>query len=194
MGDRVGIKEAARRLGFDKSLISRQVGKFGIARDSDGKFDIDELLAARARSGNPLMRRESAGADSPAADLLDGVAANDAVEQDASRAKDAAAQPVNAATRHKELQSEKLELELRQAKGELVEIVEVQEAFMTAMRKLRDTFLGLSSRVAGELTSMNDAGEIRKRLDTEIRGALDTVAKELDVYNPDAVARREEAA
>ncbi len=179
MSDIVTVTEAARRLGVDKALVSRQVRKFGLMGE-DKRFSMLAYEEARVRGLNPLMRR-----DRPIdSDLLQHV---DAVSTDATPAPTSSAATiappssvVSAVAEHKQLQAEMLRLQIARERGELVDRGEVDEAYMTAGRALRDAMLALPARVAQEIVGITDAVEVRRVLEARVREALATLAATLE--------------
>jgi hypothetical protein len=65
------------------------------------------------------------------------------------------------------------EIELRKAKGELVELAAVKLAAYNGGRLLRDQLLGMPPQLAPELASMTDPWEIEKHLTAAIRRSLE---------------------
>lgn len=185
----VTVSEAARQLGIDKSVVSRQVRKLGIAKDRTGRFGFDEYVARRERELNPMMARGGGMADpaSPAARA----GANE------TRRHDVGAVNVgqNANNELKRLQAQKLQLELAERAGDLIDRAAVTAQLQTATRTLRDTLLGLPNRLAGDLASMTDVAEIKTRLDAEIRKTLETLAAGFaELAAPENEPRESEAA
>lgn len=181
MSDIVTVTEAARRLGVDKSLVSRQVRKFGLMGE-DKRFSMSAYQQARARGLNPLMRR-----DRPIdADLLAHV---EPASTDAAPASSPSAPPpssvVSAVTEHKQLQAEMLRLQIARERSELVDRGEVDAAYMTAGRALRDAMLALPARVAQEVVGMTDVVAVRRVLDARVREALDALAGALEAGDAD---------
>ena len=171
VSDIVTVTEAARRLGVDKALVSRQVRRFGLMGE-DKRFSMSAYEAARARGLNPLMRR-----DRPIdAGMLAHV---EPVSSDASPAAAPTSSVVSAVMEHKQLQAEMLRLQIARERGELVERSEVDAAYMTAGRALRDAMLALPARVAQEVVGLTDVVEVRRVLDARVREALDALATAL---------------
>ena len=68
-------------------------------------------------------------------------------------------------------------LELARKSGELVEFKRVEEVAFAAGRLLRDTVLGLPTRLAPELAAMTDAFQIEIRMRDELRQIFAGLAK-----------------
>ena len=62
-GDRVGVREAAGRLGVNPSTVSRQLKTLGVRVDAEKKFSFEAYVAARAAQLNPLHDRGTAAVD-----------------------------------------------------------------------------------------------------------------------------------
>jgi hypothetical protein len=219
----VSMSDAARRLGLDKGLVSRQVREFGIpvvdgpkrGGGSTKLIDLDAYVAARAQHLDPYKRRgkaadrdrandnaaagdagdsvAGAGADGePAGEDQDAPSSNGSGDDAQPRSPDVAPRrgagqvpaPANEATRHKKLQADKLELELRRQSGELLERAEVEEHLMTAFRTLRDGLLSLSNKLAANLAQTSDTVEVRRELDTAHRELLAQLANDLEAMIP----------
>lgn len=67
--DLVTVTEAARRLGLNKSTVSRQLPRLGIAPDARGLFSFAALVAARDGGLNGLKAPGAAGGITPALPL-----------------------------------------------------------------------------------------------------------------------------
>lgn len=156
---------AAEKLGLNKSTVSRQLRKFGLTR-VDGKVDLPAYEAARARDLNPLMARATQD-EEPEPEF----------RQPAPPAAPRGLQ--GAATAHKALQAKLLQMELDERQGKLVSRAAVNRRLFIASRMLRDVLLALPSRLAGELAAMSDAGEVRVRIDQEMRTALGNFAAQV---------------
>lgn len=70
------------------------------------------------------------------------------------------------------------ELEERKARGELVHVAEVRQQAVQAARAVREAMLALPSRLSAILAEQPEP-IVRKRLDTEIRKMLETIADDL---------------
>lgn len=172
MSDIVTVTEAARRLGVDKALVSRQVKKFGLMGEGK-RFSFAAYEQARARGLNPLMRR-----DRP---LDDGLLSRvETVSTDASPTVEPSPSVVSAVAEHKNLQAELLRLQIARQRGELVSRAEVDEAYMTAGRAVRDAMLALPARVAQEIVGMTDPIAVKRVLDQRVREAMDALAAALE--------------
>lgn len=177
VSDIVTVTEAARRLGVDKALVSRQVRRFGLMGE-DKRFSMSAYEQARARGLNPLMRR-----DRPIdAGLLAHVqpASTDATPPAPSSAPTPASSVVSAVTEHKQLQAEMLRLQIARERGELVDRSEVDAAYMTAGRALRDAMMALPARAAQEVVGLTDVADVRRVLEARVREALDALAGALE--------------
>ncbi|MDP1925756.1 MAG: hypothetical protein Q8K57_13360 [Thiobacillus sp.] len=73
--------------------------------------------------------------------------------------------------------AKKMELEYRKLAGDLVERSRVESAAFTYGRVIRDSVLGVPTRLAPELAHLTDAWEIEKKIAAALRQVLDDVAK-----------------
>ena len=188
--DLVTVSQAARRLGLNKSSVSRQVRSLGLGRDELGRFSLAQYHAARQADLNPLMRRRP-GQATTLSEPLSIDEADDGLDDLAARASAPPSPPpppvapppesergrglVRAHAAHKTLQAKKLQIEIDKEENRLVERTAVRAAVMDGSRMLRDALLGLPARLAGDLAGMTDAGEIRALLDRHIRDQLATL-------------------
>lgn len=169
MAQLVSVSEAARLLGIDKSVVSRQVRGFGIMGD-DKRFDLAEYQSRRANSINPLMARRRED-EAPAA-----------IEPSApprERETFGGSALGKASTAHKALQARLLQLEYDERSGKLVSKAEVDEAIMSAARRLRDKLMALPGRASIEGAHLDQVA-LKGLLDRLIRQALDEFASDLE--------------
>lgn len=164
----VTVSEAARRLGVDKGLISRQVKRWGLKPEGAGRFDLAAYESLRRNALSPIAggRRRVA---SPAREVgAEGPLLAPAV----APAPAGVGAIVTATTEHKSLQADLLRLELDERRGRVVARADVSEAIETVSRQLRDRLLAIGARVAAELGSAEGA-RVKVAIDKAVRGALD---------------------
>ncbi len=170
--DLVTVTEAAGRAALNKSTVSRQVRDWGIAKDSQGRFDFAAYQRRRSRDLDLAMQGNHAGrllGDAPPP-----------AEPDADFDEPETAAPTGgeglsyrkAKTAGEEFKAKLAELDYRKRVGELVpiEVVEQREAesdmrIAAAIEGLRAALLALPKQLA--------EGEARARLDAGIRAALE---------------------
>lgn len=171
----VSVSEAARLLGLDKSVVSRQVARFGLM-GADKKFDIDRYRSLRDNSLNPLMARRP----NASLELDEPAAAPAPAPAPAEVSHPTMPSGINkAATAHKLLQAQILRLDLEERQGKLVPKAEVDETITTASRRLRDKLLSMPARLAVELGGGPEHAAIKTAADRLIRQALDEFTTDL---------------
>lgn len=69
------------------------------------------------------------------------------------------------------------EMKQRQMAGELCDVAGVHRAASTMGRAIRDSVMGVPTRIAPELAHVSDAWEIEQRLSAALRQVLDDAAK-----------------
>lgn len=169
----VTITEAARRLGIDKSVVSRQANKFDVVKNERGQIDFGDYVAKRGDGLNPSMARgpegiamggqgygapgHGSGADAPSGN------------GGAQRRNSAL---VQASTALKAIQAEDARLDLEERKGLLIRRADVADQLIQVSRALRDELIGLPNRVAAELAALNDPDAVRLLLEERLETAL----------------------
>lgn len=73
--------------------------------------------------------------------------------------------------------ADKLEMENDVRRGELLEASQVREAWVQLCSNIRASSLSLPSRVAKELSAMDDPRDVQIRLDEEVRSTLKTLSE-----------------
>lgn len=176
----VGVSEAARLIGVNKSTLSRQVKKGIIPNRGTEKrplVNVAEVIEARrnnvdtSKSATPGLglRAETVVAVESA-----DIASAAAPAETQSRLDFNTARTASAAVDAKLKQ-----LEYAKQTGLVVEKLTVErEAFSTA-RSLRDRLLAMPARIAGELAVMTDEREIIARLRAALRDVLADASEEL---------------
>lgn len=171
--DWVTISEAARRLGVNKSTVSRQVNTLGLEKNGKGEIDLAEYRRLRGEDLQPQMARQGS--------LADAYQSGDAAP---SQGNDAAARPTKrggltaASTALKAIQAKTAQVALDERLNKIVYRAEVNEKLVTADRVFRDAVLGQGQRLANQLASMTDPAEIRALLDKENTAMLTMLVAE----------------
>ncbi|NCA71895.1 MAG: hypothetical protein EOM91_17820 [Sphingobacteriia bacterium] len=193
MGERITRAEFARRIGVERSTITRWVESGRISLGEDGRLDYGQALRERDASESPLPKHQArkaqfdearkAKAQASEADALAGRSA----APGADTAPAAAAEPsgildVGAAMKLEtwKLQRAKAELanlELDKAAGLLVERAEVEFVLADFGNTVRAIFEGLADRLTPALDGhQGNAASLHKIIDDVAREGLDTVA------------------
>lgn len=73
----------------------------------------------------------------------------------------------------------KLRMENDLRAGQLIEAKAAERAAFTSARVVRDNILNIPARIAAELASLTDPGQVMTLLDKELRQALGKIAEEL---------------
>lgn len=169
----ITLTEAGRRLGIDKSVVSRQATKLGVAKNERGLIDYGDYVAKRGEGLNPSMARGDSsiamggpgygtGADTPAPSGGGAQRRNSAL--------------VQASTALKAIQAEDARLDLEERKGLLIRRADVADQLIQVSRALRDELIGLPNRVAAELAALNDPDAVRLLLEERLETALASLA------------------
>lgn len=74
------------------------------------------------------------------------------------------------------LQNEKLQMQVRQLRGELAPVQDLKSEVIKANHVVKNKLLGLPSRLAPRLSGMTEPGEIQQTLRHEIEEALSELA------------------
>lgn len=164
-------------------------------RRADGHWDVDSVLAWRARIGTARVRQEQL-LDRVAGDPADGSASPS--RSISAESDDAETAPVTAAptadwigedrdgvevgvtvreqrrweTRYRRARALAAELEVRRRRGELVEAAEVEGMLTRRASAFRQSLLGLCRRMAPVLAPPMEERDVEARLRTECRAIL----------------------
>jgi len=167
----VTVTEAAKRLGVNKSTVSRQVKKLQLA-GADGRFSYAAYLAQRGTDLNPLMARRN-GAFGPEA------FAGDAEAGELPIGGGPAPAPANALgrahTAEKAVRARLLQVQLDEKLGKLCDRRGVYDAGQAAAHELVQLLEGRRRRLAEMTAGMTDPTEIEvllAREDAEMLAAL----------------------
>lgn len=160
--------EYARRRGVSREAVSKAIekGRISTVSGDNGRKMIDPEVAdiQWAKNTDPA---QSARANSPKATIPPASRADD---QKGSAYWDAHTRREIAAANREELLEKKLA-------GELVERAKVEDAAFSIGRMLRDSVLGLPTKLAPELAAMSDAFEIETKLRNALRKVLEDITK-----------------
>jgi phage terminase Nu1 subunit (DNA packaging protein) len=89
---------------------------------------------------------------------------------------DPRASKIDEETRLKRLQADKVELDLMERRGELVEASEVSSAWQSILSRVRSRLLKMPSSIAPIVAPLTDPHEIQKRIDDSVREALEELS------------------
>jgi len=171
MAEWVAVREAARRLGLDPSVVSRQAAKWNVPRGEGGSIDLEAYQAARAQNVEPARQGSHAGRL-----MGDAPAAAEPAEAPAAGSQVAGGSLYMRAKSAREVHQARLtELQLKRELGELVDKAEVASDGAEAGRVLKEHLLTLPARVAADLAAETDPRLIEDRLEREIEGALEAM-------------------
>lgn len=177
----VGISEAARLIGVNKSTLSRQVKK-GIVpnRGTAARPLVNVTEAIEARKNNVDTSKSATPGLGLRAEMPAAVTESAETVSAAAPAETQSRLDFNTARTASAAVDAKLkQLEYAKQTGLVVEKLTVErEAFSTA-RALRDRLLAMPARVAGELAVMTDEREIIARLRAALRDVLADASEEL---------------
>ena len=169
----LSIRQAAKQVGLDKSVLARQV-KAGLIRSHEGKVRVSEVLADRAANidltrshrakNQPMQGGASKRSDAPLdAPVFDAPPADAPVATDADMADgeppeiilvDGQPLPFPVAKALKETYLARLrQLEFQVKSGELVNRAAAGRAFFECSRDLRDAWLSWPARIAVPIAS-----------------------------------------
>ncbi len=157
MGERISLREFARRDGCNEKLVRRARGEGRLPVDADGKLDAD-LVGTAWRRGN------ADGADAvvrsqAAAQTLDGAADAGAPAPAPVASGNDAASPRRdptygqALAKKEHFLAETRELEFRQRRGELIELQLARQVLFDESRRGRDHWLNWPARVAATIAA-----------------------------------------
>lgn len=162
-------------LGLNPSTVTRYLQQhpdLNRGTKAEPDVDIDELRRHRAENVNPAMSGNHAGLLQDQLDFPDDPEELAAPEQPPSR-------QVEARTRAAEAQATRLELDLAERKGLVVDRAGVEMAFRTVGVALTQALESRQRPLAEEFAGMSDARAIALRLDEEDRAMLTRVREEL---------------
>lgn len=176
MSERVNLSELGRRLGHNKGYIHKLKARGVLAFGEDGLVDLDAAIAAIASARDPSKQhmksvndRQRERSQGPAPTPPEGFEAPPSASSNASFMK--------AQTARAMMDFKLKEVALKRETGELVDRKSVESAAFTTARALRDSVLGLPTRLAPELAGMKDAFEIEAKLRAELRQVFDDWSK-----------------
>jgi phage terminase Nu1 subunit (DNA packaging protein) len=86
----------------------------------------------------------------------------------------------NEELRHEKAKADKIQLQVEKLRGELVPIEDVARVVETEYAAVRAALLAISSKVSGELASMDSVIEIKKLLDGHINEVLAELSADQD--------------
>jgi hypothetical protein len=177
---RIKPAELARELGVSRQAINDLQKRGKLPRSDDGLVDVD--LARHAIANRVRPSGKTAGAlTAPPPPAGNGTFSG--MQADAEQVS------YMEAKRQRESAEAKIaQLKLRQMEGELVSIEKVRAASMRMARMLRDSVLGVPSRIAQTLASESDSHQIEQTLMASLRRALDDIAN----LNVEDIKRLEE--
>ena len=171
----LSLRKLAHELGATDGAI-RKVIKAGrlkdsIGRDSKGKPTCKDLAAAKVEWAKNRTRPPSNGkaVTSRTPGPIPG-------EQPTSRRPTSLADAMLRVTFQREV---KLELENMKARGQLLDAAEERRRDFECARTVRDNILNVPDRLAAELAAESDPGRVHRRLDDELRAALEVLAEAL---------------
>ena len=165
---RLTVTEIAKRVGVNKSTVSRQARQHGLV-GADGRIDLAEYEALRAGGLDPLLQTSGRAA---APKGWDGETPDLVAER----------------TRKMKADAETAEINLARLRGELVDIRAVQSAVEDFGRRLRDRVLSVARDKAADCAMAGDEMAIEGILSLALRQAFDTTRMELTA--PDGGAER----
>lgn len=144
--------EIARRAGVNKSTVSRQLREWPHLLDTGGTVDLDEYLAARAGSLDPLLQPSSPSGTGEPSELT------------------------RERTRKLAAEAERAEIELRQRKGELIALADIEAALNDAFQEVRNRLLYIPRDHAAELHRLPDEVALEARLTDLMVQAMGKIA------------------
>jgi phage terminase Nu1 subunit (DNA packaging protein) len=159
------IKQAAlaRELGVSRQAINDLQARGIIPRSEDGLIDVDlarHAIGSRVHPSGKTVEALNAPPSSPE-----------------SRQDDEKMSYNLAKTLREVSEARMAQLKLRQMQGELVSMEKVRAASMRMSRMLRDSVLGVPSRIAQTLATETDSHKIEQSLQEALRRALDDISK-----------------
>ena len=169
--------------GWSPSYVTKlsQQGRLIMCRDNPKLVDVQATLAMLDRTSDPGKAHvaEHHAARRVATHVHDQIRPNSTQAPDTDRRTDGAAEPGywdNKARREAALAS-LAELELAKTAGSLVGRAKVEAAAYATGRMLRDSIMGLPTRLAPELAVLTDAFQVEQLLRKELAAVLDGMAK-----------------
>jgi len=184
MTELVSVSEAARRLGINKSTVSRQVRQLGQARP-DGKVDL--AAYTKAREGlNPLMARGHGvlGYEASLAEPSGNEAAtrsanlNDDAPREPTAADKARAGLAQAHVAEKAIKARTAALTLHEKESKLAPIAEVRRAFDGLAKLMQERLARRNRELAERFAVSAEVAQIESWLDEADRIVLAEIARE----------------
>lgn len=172
MADGISIREFARRAGCDEKVVRRKVKTEHIKPLADGTID-PAYLNVDWRKGDPLPAdnghevADSADLRDEAARLVSADGAELWSKADAEKVKE------NYAARLKQLEYDR-------ESGLVVAIDDVVVAVASEYAVVRNRLLGIGSKVAPTLATLQDAEQIKAIIDAEVIEALNQLTVDVD--------------
>lgn len=155
----ISITDWAKKQGFSRQYAHRLI-QSGVISRVNGKIDeaqADTALMEKRELTRPQYRKDNSSAEPQNQKGLNQLWLK-------TRIKNAMQK------------GEALAFENSVRKGEMIPVVDVDEAAFRCARVTRDRLLTIPARVCHELASIGDAAEIESRLTTEIRQALEQLS------------------
>lgn len=166
----LSFSEYAAHRKVSPAAVSQAVasGRITPVVDTRGRRRIDpEIADAQWSKNTDPLQSERAGGSNRGAESPDG-----------GEGGGAKGSPYwDARTRRELAEAEMSEMKRRQMAGELCDVAGVRRAASGMGRVMRDSVMGVPSRLAPELAHLSDAWEIEQRLTAALRQVLDDLAK-----------------
>lgn len=169
----LSMRQYAKQRGCSPEAVSKAVrtGRISTVTDEKGQRKIDPEIADREWAANS-----------------EGVRPNYGIPSSEARVNQAQADPTapkkptvqDSAAVLKAYQARLAKLEFDEKSGKLHDISECSKNAFKSARATRDAMLGIPDRLSAELAGETDQVKIRRRLDTEIRQALDNLASVIE--------------
>ena len=153
---RMNQAEYGRSRGFSKQYVGKLVAKGIIALDDDGMLDPLDSDRAREIAADPARRLDDG----------DGEPGDGRSYQDAKTAEI-------------ELRIRREQLNFAREAGQLVDVGDVEAAYRTASRKVRDRMLRIAHEIGGRVAATTDEKECRAIVAAAITSALNDLADDL---------------
>lgn len=186
MGDRLSLREFARRDGCNEKLVRRGIAEGRLPRSDDGKIDAD-LVGTPWRRSNQM--RAAVAADTPSEDSpasagvrnrgsTADVRTIETPEQAALRAMGIPLSAVSLAKKEHYLALQR-QLEYDKAVGEVVHVSQVAEVVGTQLAAVRTRLLAIPAESAPSLARLTTAAEVQDALQALIVEALEQLAQDV---------------
>lgn len=173
MSTLMSMRQYAKKRGVSPEAVSKAVrtGRISTVNDEKGQRKINPDVADREWAQNSEGIRPNYGIPS---------SEPQPEEQPQAEEKPKGPSVHQSAAVLKAYQARLAKLEFEEKAGKLISAEEVKrESFKTA-RGVRDALMGIPDRVSAEFAGETDQFAIRKRLETEIRQALESLATQLE--------------